>query len=102
MTTETQTPTQAGRTATRIALWLLALFAVWVAGFIFLAPDGYLEDWLPWIGATLLSVLPLLVGLGFGVKGLRLGDRLAWLPIAAHGLLIVFFAGLPLVQRFID
>lgn len=102
MKTETQTASRTGRRATHIALWLLPVFALWVAGLMFLAPDGYLEDWLPWIGATLLSVLPLLVGLGFGVRGLRLGDRLAWLPIAAHGLLIVLFAGLPLVQRFID
>jgi hypothetical protein len=93
--------TRPGRAATRVALWLLPVFVVWLAGFIFLTPGDYLEDWLPWIGAALLSVLPLLVGLGFAIRGLRLGDRLAWLAIAAHGLLLAFFAGLPLVQRFI-
>ena len=97
-----QQATTHGRTATRVALWLLAGYVVWLMGFIALAPDGYLEDWLPWLGAALVSVLPLLVGLGFAIRGLRLGDRLAWLPLAIHGALLALMFGLPLAQRLVD
>lgn len=96
----TEQATTPGRTATRVALWLVAGYVVWLVAFIALAPEGYLEDWGPWLGTALFSVLPLWVGLGFAIKGLRLGDRLAWLPTAIHGLLLVLFFGLPLVQRF--
>lgn len=90
----------AARRDTRIALWLLPVFAAWVLGFIVLGPEGYLEDWLPWLGAMLLSILPVVIGLVFAIRGLRMGDRLAWVPVVAYSVLLALFGILPLVQRF--
>lgn len=88
---------------------MLAVFAVWTGAFI--AVSGllaggdvpYLRAWLPWIGATLLWVLPLIIGTLLGVDAVRRGGgRLARLGTGLNVLLLVFLAAPSLISRITD
>jgi hypothetical protein len=65
---------------------MVGVFVLWTIGFIFgsgpiakligadTEPSGevsYIEPWLPWLGVTLLWVLPLVAGIGLAVLARR-------------------------------
>ncbi len=79
--THTHVPLTASRWA-QGSFWALAVFALWTVAFVVASgplaqvlgsdvqPTGevaYIEGWAPWIGITVLWVLPLLVGIALGV-----------------------------------
>lgn len=71
----------------RLSWWMVATFAVWTVAFVLLSgpvaealgfPTSggevmYIQRWVPWIGVTVLWVLPLLVGIGLAADARRRG-----------------------------
>ena len=93
-------PTRTGG-LTGLSLWLLPGFVAWLGAFTFLAPGEYIRDWAPWMGATVLMSLPLILGLGLAIQALRLHERVALLAVLAHGILVTLFVAVPLAERIV-
>ena len=121
MTVPTQTPPRQatharGRRASIWSLAMLPVFTVWTAAFILLSgvvagwlglqTQGgevvYLEEWLPWIAATLLWALPLVIGVGLAVQGLRRGaGTIAKVALGFNGIALLLMVGPSLIDRFL-
>jgi hypothetical protein len=121
MTVPTQTPLRRtthaqGRRASVWSLVMLPVFAVWtvafillsgvVAGWLGLQTQGgevvYLEEWLPWIAASILWALPLMIGVGLAVQGLRRGaGTIARVALGVNGIALLLMVGPSLIDRFL-
>lgn len=121
MTVPTQNPSRQtthvrGRRASVWSLAMLPVFAVWTVAFILLSgvvagglglqTQGgevvYLEEWLPWIAASLLWALPLVIGVGLAVHGLRRGaGTIATVALCLNGVVLLIMVGPSLIARFL-
>ena len=91
------------------SLWMLPAFGLWVAAFIAISSwlaggeVGYIKPWLPWLGAALLSVVPLAAGVVLGVLSRRRGGgRLALIGIVLNAVLLAWMTVPPFIEKLIS
>lgn len=123
MTNQTARPPKAqlrpeARRFARLSLWMFPVFILWTIVYIVTSgpiakligadtePSGevhYIEAWLPWIGVSLLWVLPLVAGIVLAVVARAKGaGRMAWLGLALNAFVLVFAIGPALIDRFLN
>lgn len=105
-------PASAHRDARR-SLWALAFVPVTLIGGVVLlmtligdpnvagAPQRWDNAWRVTVGWAVI-VVPTIIGMDFGYRAMREGDRLGRLGLALNGLVFALFTGLTLVGGVLD